>query len=78
MQTDFTNVLAVGVLAPFAYMLVLAAMRLAPVSLVAPGREMSIVLVSLCGWLLLKEPNPRQRLVGSGIVMAGVAILSAS
>jgi drug/metabolite transporter (DMT)-like permease len=35
-------VLGVGVLSPLAYMLVLAALRIAPVSVVAPAREISI------------------------------------
>ncbi len=69
-------VLAVGILSPLAYVLVLAAYELAPVAIVAPAREASVVLVALAGWLLLCEPHPAQRLVGSAIVLAGVALLA--
>lgn len=66
----------VGVLGPLAYMLILTAFQLAPVSLVAPAREVSVVLVGLAGWLLFKEPNPVQRLVGAVIVLLGVGMLA--
>jgi drug/metabolite transporter (DMT)-like permease len=69
-------VVAVAVLSPLAYLLVLFAMRLAPVSLVAPARELSIVVGSLGAWLLLKEPNPVRRLTGAVIVLAGVAAIA--
>lgn len=71
-------VLAVAVLSPLAYVLVLFAMRLAPVSLVAPARELSIVVGSLGAWLLLGEPNPLRRLTGATIVLAGVAAIAVS
>lgn len=70
------EVLIVGVGSPLAYILVLFAMRLAPVALVAPGRELSVVLVSLAGWLMFREPAPYPRLVGAAIVLGGVALLS--
>lgn len=66
----------VGVLAPLAYILVLLAMQLAPVSVVAPAREVSVVLVGLAGWLWFREPHPVQRLVGAGIVLLGVGVLT--
>lgn len=69
-------VVAVGTLSPLAYVLVLFALRMAPVSLVAPARELSIVVGSLGAWLLLKEPNPLRRLAGAVIVLAGVAAIA--
>ena len=69
-------VLAVVILSPVAYILVLFAMRLAPVSMVAPARELSIVMGSLGAWLLLGEPNPVRRLTGAVIVVAGVAAIA--
>jgi drug/metabolite transporter (DMT)-like permease len=71
-------VLAVAVLSPLAYVLVLFALRYAPVSLVAPARELSIVLGSVGAWLLFGEPNPVRRLGGAVIVLAGVAAIAAS
>jgi len=71
-------VLAVAVLSPVAYVLVLFALRYAPVSLVAPARELSIVIGSLGAWLVLGEPHPVRRLGGAVIVLAGVAAIAAS
>ena len=45
-------------------------------AVVAPGREVSVVLVSVAGWLLFREPHPAQRLLGAGIVLVGVAMLA--
>lgn len=67
-----------GILGPLAYILILAAMQLAPVSIVAPAREVSVVLVGLAGWLLFREPHPVQRLIGAAVVLAGVALLALS
>lgn len=68
--------LVVGVLSPLAYILILLAVQLAPLSLVAPAREVSVVLVGLAGWLLFREPHPVQRLIGAAVVLAGVALLA--
>ncbi|MPZ81227.1 MAG: EamA family transporter [Actinophytocola sp.] len=72
-----TPILAVAVLSPVAYVLVLFALRHAPVSLVAPARELSIVIGSVGAWLLLGEPNAPRRLTGAVIVLAGVAAIAA-
>jgi len=72
------EVLAVGLLSPLAYLLVLYALRLAPVSLVAPARELSIVLGGLAAWLVLGEQNALRRLAGSVIVLSGIAAIAAA
>ena len=78
MWTDhWREVLAVAVLSPLAYILVLQAMRMAPVALVAPARETSIVIGSLLAWLVLHEPHPARRLVGSAVVLVGIVALVA-
>jgi drug/metabolite transporter (DMT)-like permease len=69
-------ILLFGILGPLDYILILAAMQLAPVSLVAPAREVSVVLVGLAGWLLFREPHPVPRLIGAAVVLAGVALLA--
>ncbi|OZM74262.1 EamA family transporter [Amycolatopsis antarctica] len=71
-----TEVVVVGLLSPIAYLLVLYAMRIAPVSLVAPARESSIVLGGLAAWRLLGEPDPVRRLTGSVIVLAGIIAIA--
>jgi drug/metabolite transporter (DMT)-like permease len=67
------SVVAVAVLSPMAYVLVLRALQLAPVSLVAPARESSIVVGALLSWWVLREPSPMRRLVGAAVVLAGIA-----
>jgi drug/metabolite transporter (DMT)-like permease len=58
------------------YIAILIAMQLAPVSIIAPAREVSVVLVGLAGWLLFKEPHPIQRMLGAVVVLGGVALLA--
>ena len=70
-------VLVVGILSPLAYILVLRALQLAPVALVAPARETSIVVGALFGWLVLHEPRPARRLLGAAIVLGGIALIAA-
>jgi drug/metabolite transporter (DMT)-like permease len=70
------EVLIVGSLSPVAYLLVLFAMRLAPVSLVAPAREVSIVLSGLAAWLVLGEAGAQRRLLGSAVVLAGIVAIA--
>ena len=65
-------VIAVAVLSPMAYVLVLRALQLAPVSLVAPARETSIVVGALLAWWILREPSAARRLVGAAVVLAGI------
>jgi drug/metabolite transporter (DMT)-like permease len=70
---------AVGVLSPLGYILVLYALRDgAPVSLVAPAREMSMLLVTLGGLYILREPVGWGRLVGCGFIASGVVMLASS
>jgi len=75
-RTHWIAVLLFGILSPLAYILILMAIQLAPVSVIAPAREVSVVLVGLAGWLLFREPNPVQRLIGAGVVLVGVALLA--
>jgi len=61
-----------GFLSPGGYLLVLFAFRLSKAGYVVAGREVSIVISALVGSILLKEGQLGQRLVGAGIVAAGV------
>lgn len=69
-------IIIVGVLSPLAYVAVLYAYQLAPVSIVAPAREVSVVLIAVAGWMLFKEPHPVRRLLGSAVVLAGIGLLA--
>lgn len=77
-KTQWRAILTVGVLSPAAYILVLLAIQLAPISSIAPAREVSVVLVSIAGWWLLGEQHPAQRLLGAGVVLAGIGLIAVS
>jgi drug/metabolite transporter (DMT)-like permease len=72
------EVWTIALLAPLSYVMVLLALRVAPVSVVAPARELSIVVGILIGWLALREPAPARRLAGAVVVLAGIAAIAAS
>lgn len=78
LRRHWRDVLVVAALSPLSYILILFAMQLAPVSIVAPAREISVVFVALAGWLLFREPHPAPRLTGAAVVVVGVALLAAS
>ncbi|UJP10189.1 EamA family transporter [Microbacterium sp. KUDC0406] len=75
-RTQWRRILAFGVLSPLAYILVLQAITIAPVALVAPLREVSVVLVSLFGVFVLHESRPGWRIAASVVVVAGVALIA--
>ncbi|MCI1748818.1 MAG: DMT family transporter [Acidipropionibacterium sp.] len=75
-RADAVPILVIAVFSPLAYILVLTAMRTAPVALVAPLRESSIVIGSLLSWRLFHEGDLVRRLTGAGVVLAGIAAIS--
>lgn len=76
-RTYWRETLVVAVLSPLAYILVLVAMQTTPVSLVAPARESSIVVGTLLAWWLFHEARPGRKIVGSLVVLAGIALIAA-
>ena len=71
--------IGVGLLMPLSYILVLAALGMgAPLSLVAPMREMSMMVGALMGMLVLREKVGGWRLAGCAVLIAGVVLLSSS
>ncbi|MGB3438677.1 MAG: GRP family sugar transporter [Actinophytocola sp.] len=70
------EILLVGLLVPTAYILVLFAIRMAPVSVISPLKELSIVTAVLGGWYFLGEKQLGRRITGSLVVMGGVAMLT--
>lgn len=65
-------VIAAAILSPLAYLLVLLAMTLSPVSYVAPAREIGIVFGAVLGATVLKEPHGSNRLAGCALIVLGV------
>jgi len=70
---DKRAVLAVAILSPLSYGLVLYAMQIAPLSYVAPAREMSILIAALYGTHLLKEGDTARRLAAAALMVLGLA-----
>ena len=66
---------AVGLLGPLGYALVLFAFRLAPASYVAPMRESAIAIGAMFGMVLLKEPRTWRRFVAVGTIVSGVVLI---
>jgi drug/metabolite transporter (DMT)-like permease len=66
----------VGIISPVSYVLVLYAMQTAPLSHVAPAREISMLFAALIGGQLLGEGDRLLRLLGAGFIAAGVMALA--
>jgi uncharacterized membrane protein len=79
MRGSWWLALGVGVLSPLSYIFVLIALDMgAPLSVVAPMREMSMMVGALMGMVILHEPVGPWRLIGCAILVVGVILLSSS
>lgn len=67
--------LMVAVVSPIAYVLVLFAMQDAPISHVAPAREVSMLFAALIGGHLLREGDRWVRMGGALLIALGVTAL---
>lgn len=74
--TQWRYALVVSILGPLAYVMVLYAMRMAPLSHVAPAREVSMLFAALIGGKLLGERDRGARVVGAVCMALGVAALA--
>lgn len=70
--------IGVGVLSPAAYILILVAFTLAPVVVVAPAREVSIVFGVLVGANSLGEGQAVRRTTAAVAILAGIVLLAVS
>ncbi len=75
-RAQWKHALLIAVMAPLAYVLVLYALQLAPLSHVAPAREMSMLFAALLGGKLLGEGDRGLRIVGAVCIGLGVAGLA--
>lgn len=79
MRGHWPLAIAVGLLSPLGYILVLGALQAgAPLSIVAPMREMSMMLVAVFGMVLLREPVGPGRIAGCVAVVLGVVLLASA
>ncbi len=77
-QSNKIQILIVGFLDLFTYLLVLFALRIRKVSYVAAAREISIVFSALLGIIWLKEKNAPQKVVGAVLISLGVVLIGLS
>ena len=75
-RAQWRSALVVAILGPLGYVLVLYAVQLAPISHVAPAREVSMLFAALLGGRLLGEADRATRLVGAGCIAGGVGALA--
>jgi drug/metabolite transporter (DMT)-like permease len=75
-RAQWRHALVVAALGPLAYILVLTALQQAPLSHVAPAREVSMLFAALLGGRLLGEGQRGLRLLGAGCIVAGVVALA--
>lgn len=68
--------LIIATLGPIGYTLALFAMQRAPISVVAPARELSMLFAAVLGGTLLRERDLPARLAGAALIAAGVGLLA--
>ena len=68
--------LGIAILTPMAYLFVLFAMKIAPVSRVAPVREMSVIFGALLGTMLLREGHASRRAFAAVLIALGVVAIT--
>jgi uncharacterized membrane protein len=75
-RVQWRYALLIGTISPVSYVLVLYAMQVAPLSHVAPAREVSMLFAALIGGHLLGEGDRLPRLLGASLIAAGVMALA--
>ncbi len=79
MQGNWWLAMGVGLLSTLSYALILTVLQMgAPVSIVAPAREMSMMVGTLLGMVILKEHVGPWRLTGCIVLVGGVICLGAA
>jgi drug/metabolite transporter (DMT)-like permease len=68
--------IGVALLCPLSYIMVLTALITAPVSYIAPAREVSILIGAIMGSRLLAEGDAGRRLPAAAAIVAGVIALA--
>jgi drug/metabolite transporter (DMT)-like permease len=76
LRTQWRYALIVAAISPLGYVLVLYAVQMAPLSHVAPAREVSMLFATLIGGKLLGEGERGWRLAGAACIAAGVVSLA--
>ena len=75
-RAQWKYALIVATISPIGYVLVLYAMKVAPLSHVAPAREVSMLFAALIGGQLLGEGDRLARIAGAACIAFGVMALA--
>jgi len=75
-RKNFRQIISVAALMPLAYVLVLQAYAIAPISYIGAIREISIVLAALAGWRWLGEAFGKFRTLGAVLIFLGILVIS--
>jgi drug/metabolite transporter (DMT)-like permease len=70
------KIVAISCMAPLGFIFFLYAMKSAPIHLVAPIRELSIVIGVILGAKMLTEGSFRPRLIGALLILGGIVFLA--
>ncbi|TAG04390.1 MAG: hypothetical protein EAZ43_04690 [Betaproteobacteria bacterium] len=71
-RKNWRYILVISTISPLAYILVLTAMQTAPISQVAPLREISMLFAAGLGAKLLGEQRIGEKMVGAALMLVGV------
>lgn len=74
-RAQWKYALLVGAISPVSYVLVLYAVQQAPISHVAPAREVSMLFAALIGGYMLRESQRGLRLLGAAFMVIGIVAL---
>ena len=75
-RTNWPRIVIVGIFTLMAYMLALKSFTIIRVSYAGAIREVSVVFAAFLGWKLLNEELGAIRLVGSGLIFAGILVIA--
>jgi drug/metabolite transporter (DMT)-like permease len=71
-RKNWKYIVVIGAISPLAYILVLTAMQTAPISHVAPLRELSMLFAAFFGAKLLGEERIGEKVLGASLMLLGV------
>lgn len=74
-QKHKLKILTISFLTPISFILVLYALKVAPIHYVAPARELSIVIGVFLGGKVLLEKDFKARLFGAFLILLGIILL---
>ncbi len=73
---NWRKIVLISLISPMSYFLILTALKYAPVSHVAPAREMSMMIAALLGVRVLGEGEMHRRIGGAVLIALGVVALT--